>query len=60
MAYKSLKGVYINKTDPEERILIERDYQKKDTVNFFYFMCKKMGGGTITKEQLTNDYIKES
>ena len=60
MAYKSLKGLYISKTDPNESILIERDFQKRDTVDFFYFMCSKMGGGRITKEQLISDYNKEN
>lgn len=54
--YKSLKGHYISKSDPEIKIVVDRDYQKKDTVDFFYFMCKRMGGGTISKAEFLNEY----
>lgn len=56
--YKSLKGYYKSKLDSDIQIVIERDYQKKSTVDFFYFMCKRIGGGTISKEELLGNYIK--
>lgn len=54
-----VKGVWVKNDDPEIRIIIERVYQKKDTVNFFYFMCKLTGGGTITKEELVLNYTRQ-
>lgn len=54
----SLKGVYKNKLDNDIRIIIERDYKKKDAVDFFYFMCKYTGGGTIDKVKLLNEWDK--
>lgn len=56
MKYKSLKGHYRLKENPEETIVVERDYKAKDTVDFFYFMCSKMGGGTISKIELLEKY----
>jgi hypothetical protein len=52
----SLSGVWRLKADPTIHILIERDYKKKDSVNFFYFMCRLCGGGTITKLELQDKY----
>lgn len=59
MKVQSLKGVYIKNDDDTTRIIIEREYKKKDTVNFFYFGCNKTGGGTILKSELLNSYTKE-
>jgi hypothetical protein len=58
MKYKSLKGYYKLKDNAEINIVVERDYKARDTVDFFYFMCSKTGGGTISKDQLLVDYIK--
>jgi hypothetical protein len=59
MNYKSLKGYYRPKKDSitiRDRIVVERDYKKLDTVNFFYFMCGKTGGGTMLKTQLLEEW----
>lgn len=53
------RGVWVSKEDPTIRIIIERVYKKKDTVNFFYFMCRLTGGGTLFKEDLLLNYVKE-
>lgn len=52
-------GVWISKEDSEIRILIERVYKKKSTVDFFYFMCKRNGGSTISKDELLQGYKKQ-
>ena len=48
----SLKGVYQSNNNEEIKIIIEREYKKKNTVDFFYFMCDVTGGGTISNEDL--------
>jgi hypothetical protein len=53
-----LNGVWVNRDDPEEQIIVERVYKKRDDVDFFYFMCKYTGGGTISKIDLINKYEK--
>lgn len=53
-----LNGVWVNKDDPEEQIIIERVYKNRDEVDFFYFMCKYTGGGTINKNELIKKYEK--
>ena len=55
----SLKGIYHNKEDNNIKIIIERDYKKKDTVNYFYFMCDKTGVGILLKEDLIKNWTKE-
>ncbi len=54
----SLKGVYRNNNNENIHIMIERDYKKKDTVDFFYFMCSKTGGGNLLKEDLKRYWTK--
>lgn len=53
-----LKGVYQSDVNENIRIIIEREYKKKDTVDFFYFMCDLTGGGTISKEDLKDYWTK--
>lgn len=48
----SLKGVYQSNNNKEIKIIIEREYKKKNTADFFYFMCDITGGGIISKEDL--------
>ncbi|WNW25014.1 hypothetical protein RS399_03645 [Bacillus inaquosorum] len=55
-----LNGVWVNREYPEIRITIPKVYKKKDTVDFFYFMCDLSGGGTIDKTELVRSYIKET
>lgn len=53
------RGVWRSKKDPGIRIIIERVYKKKETVDYFFFMCKLTGGGTINKDQLLQEYERE-
>ncbi|MGH0417523.1 hypothetical protein [Bacillus cereus] len=59
MKEQRLNGVWISNEDSEIKIYIERVYKKKDTVDFHYFMCKLMGGGTIRKDELVKEYTKQ-
>mgnify|MGYP000937088364 CR=1 FL=1 len=52
-------GIWVLKEDPSTRIIIERVYKAKDTVDFFYCCDNKTGGGSITKAELIEKYTKE-